>query len=84
MTFAFMGMRCPRPHGLHVDGRHRPARFSPRASRHRSAAQETDLIFKKSTVFKWLTPNDKLAIYGIDDPVVEGVACHYTQPERGG
>ncbi len=43
-----------------------------------------DLIFRKSTVFKWLTPNDKLATYGLDDPVVEGVACWYTVPERGG
>jgi hypothetical protein len=25
-----------------------------------------------------------LAVYGIDDPVVEGVACHYTAPEKGG
>jgi CreA protein len=48
------------------------------------AAEEPDLIFKKSTVFKWLTPNDKLATYGIDDPEVEGVACHFTVPERGG
>ena len=29
-------------------------------------------------------PNDKLAVYGIDDPVVDGIACHYTAPERGG
>lgn len=43
-----------------------------------------DLIFRKSTVFKLLTPNDKLATYGIDDPEVEGVACHYTVPEKGG
>jgi CreA protein len=43
-----------------------------------------DLIFKKSTVFKLLTPDDKLATYGIDDPVVDGVACHYTVPEKGG
>ncbi|MDJ1159856.1 CreA family protein [Chelatococcus sp. SYSU_G07232] len=43
-----------------------------------------DLIFKKSTVWKMLTPDDKLATYGIDDPVVEGIACHYTTPERGG
>ena len=43
-----------------------------------------DLIFRKSTVFKLLTPNDKLATYGLDDPDVEGVACHYTVPERGG
>ena len=48
------------------------------------AADQPDLIFKKSTVFKWLTPNDKLATYGLDDPEVEGVACHFTVPERGG
>ncbi|MFA6266329.1 MAG: CreA family protein [Pseudolabrys sp.] len=48
------------------------------------AADQPDLIFKKSTVFKWLTPNDKLATYGLDDPGVEGVACHFTVPERGG
>ena len=35
-------------------------------------------------MFKWLTPNDKLATYGLDDPEVEGVACHFTVPERGG
>ena len=45
---------------------------------------DPDLIFKKSTTFKLLTPNDKLAVYGIDDPVVQGVACHYTAPEKGG
>lgn len=49
-----------------------------------AAAQEPDLIFKKSTVWRALTPDDKLAVYGIDDPMVEGVACHYTTPERGG
>jgi CreA protein len=48
------------------------------------AADEPDLIFKRSTVFKWLTPNDKLATYGLDDFEVEGVACHFTVPERGG
>lgn len=48
------------------------------------AQQEPDLIFKKSTVFKLLTPDDKLATYAIDDPVVEGVACHFTVPEKGG
>jgi CreA protein len=50
----------------------------------RAADNEPDLIFRKSTVFKLLTPNDKLATYGIDDPAVEGVACHFTAPERGG
>lgn len=48
------------------------------------AADEPDLIFKRSTVFKLLSPNDKLATYGLDDPMVEGVACHFTVPERGG
>jgi CreA protein len=48
------------------------------------AADEPDLIFKRSTVFKWISPNDKLATYGLDDPEVEGVACHFTVPEKGG
>jgi CreA protein len=48
------------------------------------AAEDPDLIFRKSTVFKLLTPNDKLATYGIDDPEIEGVSCHFTVPERGG
>ena len=56
-----------------------PAAMSPAR-----AADEPDLIFKRSTVFKWLSPNDKLATYGLDDPEVEGVACHFTVPEKGG
>lgn len=48
------------------------------------AADEPDLIFRRSTVFKLLSPNDRLATYGIDDPEVDGVACHFTVPERGG
>lgn len=48
------------------------------------AAEDPDLLFKRSTVFKWLSPNDKLATYGIDDPEIEGVACHFTVPEKGG
>ncbi len=43
-----------------------------------------DLIFKQSTDFKLLTPNDKLATYAIDDPLVEGVACYFTAHEKGG
>ena len=49
-----------------------------------AAAQEPDRIFDKSTVWRPLTPNDKLVVYGIDDPVAGGVACWYTQPEKGG
>src|SRR6185437_4225132 len=48
------------------------------------AADEPDLIFRRSTVFKLLSPNDKLATYGVDDPEIEGVACHFTVPEKGG
>ena len=48
------------------------------------AADEPDLIFKKSTVWKFLTPDHKLATYAIDDPIVDGVACHFTIPEKGG
>jgi CreA protein len=48
------------------------------------AADEPDLIFRRSTVFKWASPNDKLGTYGLDDPEVEGVACHFTVPEKGG
>lgn len=47
-------------------------------------AQEPDRIFSKSTVWRPLTPDDKLTVYGVDDPAVDGVACHYTAPERGG
>jgi CreA protein len=49
-----------------------------------AAAEGPDLIFRESTKFRWVTPNDKLGVYGIDDPAIEGVACHYTVPERGG
>lgn len=32
-----------------------------------------DLIFRRLTTFKLLTPSDKL-VYGIDNPLVDGVA----------
>jgi CreA protein len=47
-------------------------------------SDDPDLIFRKSTTFKLLTPNDKLSTYGVDDPVVDGVACYFTAPEKGG
>ena len=43
-----------------------------------------DLIFRKSTDFKLLTPNDKLATYAVDDPLIDGVVCYYTAHEKGG
>lgn len=58
--------------------------FATLAAATACAADEPDLIFRRSTVFKLLTPNDKLATYGIDDPAIEGVACHFTVPEKGG
>ena len=51
------------------------------------AAQEADdpeLIFKKTTVWRLLSPDAKLATYAIDDPLAEGIACHFTVPEIGG
>ena len=48
------------------------------------AQDDPDLIFKKTTVWKLLSPDHKLATYAIDDPVVDGVACHFTVPEKGG
>ena len=47
-------------------------------------ASSPDVIFKKSTVWKMLTPDDKLATYAVDDPGVEGVACFFTAAEKGG
>jgi CreA protein len=48
------------------------------------AGEDPDLLFRKSMNFRLLTPNDKLATYAIDDPIVEGVACDFTVPEKGG
>ena len=47
-------------------------------------ADDPELIFKKVTVWRMLSPDATLATYGIDDPGVEGVACHFTVPEIGG
>ena len=49
-----------------------------------TARADPDLIFQESTKFRLLTPSDKLATFAIDDPGVEGVACYYTVPEKGG
>lgn len=49
-----------------------------------SAADDPDLIFKKTTVWKFLSPDHKLATYAVDDPDIEGVSCYFTVPEMGG
>jgi CreA protein len=47
-------------------------------------ADDPELIFKKTTVWRLLSPDAKLATYAIDDPGVDGVACYFTVPEVGG
>src|SRR3954468_2364558 len=47
-------------------------------------ADDPELIFKKTTVWRMFSPDAKLATYAIDDPLVEGVSCHFTVPEIGG
>ena len=49
-----------------------------------SHAEGPDFIFSENTKFHLLTPDAKLSTYAIDDPLIEGVACWYTQPEKGG
>ncbi len=49
-----------------------------------AADDDPELIFKRSTVFRLLSPDAKLATFAIDDPLVEGVSCHFTVPEIGG
>ncbi len=48
------------------------------------AQDDPELIFKKDTVWRALSPNAKLATYVIDDPQIDGVACYFTVPEVGG
>ena len=47
-------------------------------------ADDPELIFKKTTVWRMLSPDAKLATYVIDDPDVKGVSCYFTVPEIGG
>ncbi len=47
-------------------------------------ADDPELIFKKTTVWRMLSPDAKLATYVIDDPNVKGVSCYFTIPEIGG
>jgi CreA protein len=47
-------------------------------------SDDPELLFKKTTVFRFFSPDAKLATYAIDDPDVAGVACHFTVPEIGG
>ena len=51
---------------------------------HAQEADDPELIFKKTTVWRLLSPDAKLATYVLDDPDIEGVACYFTVPEVGG
>ncbi len=37
-----------------------------------------------STRFRWLGPDDRIAVDGFDDPKVRGVACHISRAVTGG
>ena len=37
-----------------------------------------------STNFRWLGPNDRIAVDGFDDPKVQGVVCHISRAVTGG
>jgi len=85
MMETFMPRRRCQPHDISLKGLILAGlAFVTLAGSPALAADEPDLIFRRSTVFKLLSPNDKLATYGLDDPDVEGVACHFTVPEKGG
>ncbi len=49
-----------------------------------AGSDDPELIFKKTTVFRLLSPNAELATFAIDDPLIDGVACHFTIPNIGG
>ena len=47
-------------------------------------SDDPQLIFKKTTVWRMLSPDATLDTFVIDDPLVQGVACYFTVPEIGG
>ena len=47
-------------------------------------SDEPELIFKKDTVFRLLSPDANLATFALDDPLVQGVTCYFTVPNIGG
>ena len=49
-----------------------------------AAEDDPELIFKKDTVFRLLSPDANLSVFALEDPLVEGVACHFTIPQIGG
>ena len=45
---------------------------------------ERGTIGRVSTNFRWLGPDDRIAVDGFDDPKVQGVACHISRAVTGG
>ena len=41
-------------------------------------------IGKVSTVFKLLSPDDKIRVEAFDDPAVKGVTCYLSRADKGG
>ncbi|HMN37527.1 MAG TPA: CreA family protein [Hyphomicrobium sp.] len=39
-------------------------------------------MFKKTTVWKFLSPDHKIGTYDLDDPEAEGVACHFSAQKK--
>jgi CreA protein len=48
------------------------------------SGDDPELIFKKTTVWRMLSPDAKLSTYVLDDPDIKGVSCYFTVPEIGG
>jgi CreA protein len=45
---------------------------------------ERGTVGRVSTRFRWLGPDDRIAVDGFDDPKVKGVACHISRAITGG
>lgn len=45
------------------------------------AAEEIGSV---STVYKFMSPDDKIVVEAFDDPKIEGVACHLSRAKKGG
>jgi CreA protein len=49
-----------------------------------AGAVHAEEIGQVSTVFKLLSPNDKIRVEAFDDPAVEGVTCYLSRAVKGG
>ncbi len=49
-----------------------------------ACGDDSQRVGQVSTNFRWLGPNDRIAIDVFADPKIDGVACFLSRPERGG